>query len=99
MRFVRRLGRRYGRINVRFGEPVSLAAVLGPPDPDALPDPNETDVQLQKLAFEVCVRINRSTPITPVSATATVALPRGATTKVEVVAETNRLSAAITDAR
>jgi glycerol-3-phosphate O-acyltransferase len=67
VRFVRRLGRRYGRINVRFGEPVSLAAVLGPPDPDALPDPNETDVQLQKLAFEVCVRINRATPITPVS--------------------------------
>jgi glycerol-3-phosphate O-acyltransferase len=67
VRFVRRLGRRYGRINVRFGEPISLASALGPPTPDALPDPNETDVQLQKLAFEVCVRINRSTPITPVS--------------------------------
>jgi glycerol-3-phosphate O-acyltransferase len=67
IRFVRRLGRRYGRINIRFGDPISLASTLGPSTPDALPDPNETDVQLQKLAFEVCVRINRATPITPVS--------------------------------
>lgn len=77
VRFIRRLGRRYGRINVRFGEPISLAATLGPANPEALPDPDEMSVELQKLAFEVCVRINRSTPITPVSLVCLALLSRG----------------------
>ena len=38
-----------------------------PPDPAAIPDPDEHNLALQKLAFEVCVRINAVTPITPVS--------------------------------
>ena len=67
LRFVRRLGRRYGRIVVRFGEPVSLAKSLGPPDPDAPPRPDERELALQKIAFEVCVGINEATPITPIS--------------------------------
>ncbi|TMA31326.1 MAG: hypothetical protein E6J87_15935 [Deltaproteobacteria bacterium] len=41
--------------------------MLGPPDPEAKPDPDEHNLALQKLAFEVCVRINAVTPITPVS--------------------------------
>jgi len=50
---------RGGRIYVRFGEPLSLrAAVL----PDATPE--EADLELQKLAFEVATRINAVTPIT-----------------------------------
>ena len=87
IRFIRRLGRRYGRISVRFGEPVSLAASLGPPDPEALPDPNEMNVELQKLAFEVCVRINRATPITPVSLICLALLSRGdrALTRTDMV--------------
>jgi len=67
VRFVRRLGRRYGEIHIAFGEPLSLAKALGPPDPRALPDPDEQSLSLQKLAFEVCVRINQVTPITPIS--------------------------------
>ena len=87
VRFVRRLGRRYGRINVRFGEPISLAESLEPPNPEAPPDPNETDVELQKLAFEVCVRINRATPITPISLVCLALLSRGdrALTRTEMV--------------
>ena len=87
VRFIRRLGRRYGRINVRFGEPISLAESLDPPDPKASPDPNETDVELQKLAFEVCLRINRATPITPVSLVCLALLSRGdrALTKADMV--------------
>jgi glycerol-3-phosphate O-acyltransferase len=87
VRFIRRLGRRYGRINVRFGEPISLAESLDPPDPEASPDPNETNVELQKLAFEVCVRINRATPITPVSLICLALLSRGdrALTRTDMV--------------
>src|SRR5262245_33747907 len=65
--FVRRLRRPYGAIHIDFGEPLSLAKTLGPPDPSANPDPDEHNLALQKLAFEVCVRINAVTPITPVS--------------------------------
>jgi glycerol-3-phosphate O-acyltransferase len=61
---VRRLHRRYGNIHIRFGEPLSLAKALGQPDPSAPPAPDETSLGVQKLAFEVCVRINRVTPIT-----------------------------------
>ncbi|HTY19025.1 MAG TPA: glycerol-3-phosphate 1-O-acyltransferase [Myxococcota bacterium] len=56
-----------GRIHVRFGEPLSLAKALGPPDPTAEPNPDEQSLELQKLAFDVCVRINQATPITATS--------------------------------
>ncbi|HEY8156514.1 MAG TPA: glycerol-3-phosphate 1-O-acyltransferase [Myxococcota bacterium] len=64
---VRRLRRRYGNIHIRFGEPLSLAKTLGRPVPDAAPSADEKNLGLQKLAFEVAVRINRVTPITSVS--------------------------------
>ena len=67
LRIFRRLRRRYGDIHVRFGEPLSLASALGPPDPAAEPDPDERNLANQKVAFDVCVRINRVTPITPTS--------------------------------
>jgi glycerol-3-phosphate O-acyltransferase len=77
LRLVRRLGRRYGRIVVRFGEPLSLRAALGAPDPEAAPNPDERNLSLQKLGFEVCVRINRATPITPISLVCLALLGRG----------------------
>jgi len=64
---VRRLRRRYGNIHIRLGEPLSLAKTIGPPDPAAEPQPDEQSLALQKLAFEVSVRINRVTPITSTS--------------------------------
>jgi len=64
---VRRLRRRFGNIHIRFGEPLSLAQTLGPSDPGAEPNDDEQSLALQKLAFEVSVRINRVTPITPTS--------------------------------
>jgi glycerol-3-phosphate O-acyltransferase len=53
---------RGGRIYVRFGEPLSLRAAI---HPDATPE--EADLELQKLAFEVATRINAVTPITAAS--------------------------------
>ncbi len=64
---VRKLGRRYGDIHLRFGEPVSLRETLGPPDESATPDPDAHSLRLQKVAFQVCDRINRVTPVTPTS--------------------------------
>jgi glycerol-3-phosphate O-acyltransferase len=67
LRVVRGLQRRLGDIHITFGEPISLAAALGAPDPAAEPDPDEQSLEVQKLAFEVAVRINHETPITPIS--------------------------------
>ncbi len=64
-RFLKGLGRKYGKIDLRFGEPLSLRATLGPPDPSLTRD----DLLVPKLAFEVCDRINRVTPVTPISLT------------------------------
>ncbi len=77
LRFLRRLSRYYGRIVVRFGEPLSLREALGAPDPSAAPDPDERSLALQKLGFELCVRINRATPITPISLVCLALLGRG----------------------
>ena len=77
LRVVRRLRRRYGRIAIRFGEPLSLHKALGPPDPRAEAEPDEESLAVQKLAFEVCVRINHATPITPLSLICLALLGRG----------------------
>jgi glycerol-3-phosphate O-acyltransferase len=65
--FLRGFSRRSGDIHIRFGEPLSLRAQLGTRESDAATPPDEPDLALQKLAFEVAVRINRVTPITPTS--------------------------------
>ncbi len=59
---VRNLRKRYGNVHIRFGEPISVAKELSN---------GEDELAVQKLAFEVMVRINRVTPIT---ATASVTL-------------------------
>jgi len=64
---VRSLRRRYGNIHIRFGEPIFLAKALGESNPAAAPDPDERNIEVRKLAFEVAVRINRVTPVTPTS--------------------------------
>jgi glycerol-3-phosphate O-acyltransferase len=48
-----------GRVQVRFGEPVPLRTALADHGGDGL--------ALSKVAFEVCARINRATPVTPIS--------------------------------
>lgn len=57
----------FGRISVRFGEPVSMRASLGPPPPVTGGVGRPDQLALQKMAFEVAVRINRVTPITAIS--------------------------------
>ena len=65
---IRSLRRRYGRIYLRFGEPIFLSERLTPYSGDLEHgDPDEQALEIQKLAFEVGDRINRVTPITPIS--------------------------------
>ena len=60
---------RIGTVHVRFAEPLSLRQALGPARDDR--DPDSWRLALQKVAFEVAVRINR---VTPATATALVTL-------------------------
>ena len=52
---------RYGRIYVRFAEPVALSASVPVADAMLADDPDRA--QVQKLAFEVCSRIEHAKPI------------------------------------
>ncbi len=67
VRVIRSLRRRYGRIHVAFGEPIHLAQALERYPAGHEPDPEAAHLEIAKLAFEVSVRINRVTPITPIS--------------------------------
>jgi len=68
LKVVRRLRKRYGDIHVRFGEPLSLREFYGHATAPAVArEPDERNLTLQKLAFELSVRINKATPITPTS--------------------------------
>ena len=64
----------YGKLYVRFGEPVSLSASLGPPGGSIATDPAARRLALQKTAFEVAWRINQGMPVTATAAVTTILL-------------------------
>jgi glycerol-3-phosphate O-acyltransferase len=66
--------RHYGKIYVRFGEPVSLSAFLGPPGGSIAADPAARRLALQKTAFEVAWRINQGMPVTATAIITTILL-------------------------
>ncbi len=96
VRAIRSLRKRYGNIHLRFGEPLSLAKEL---DPSLDGDARYLDIQ--KVAFEVCVRINRATPITPTSiaTAALLANPDRAQTSTELSAAMGELIDEIAERR
>lgn len=65
--------RHYGKVYVRFGEPVLLSSFLGPAD-DAAAEPAARRLALQKTAFEVAWRINQGMPVTATAIVTTVLL-------------------------
>jgi glycerol-3-phosphate O-acyltransferase len=67
LRYVRAQRGRFGLVYVRFGEPLSLRAALGPAADARRRPAGERRLELQKLAFEIGCRINDSTPITGTS--------------------------------
>ena len=86
---VRGVRNRYGGIHVRFGAPLSVKAFLALQD-DMPDDPDDTrNPAIPKLAFEVAVRLNEVTPVTPTSLVALALL--SADSRSLTVAETARL--------
>jgi glycerol-3-phosphate O-acyltransferase len=73
--FVKAQGaRHYGKIYVRFGEPVALSSFLGPPGGPVAADPAARRLALQKTAFEVAWRINQGMPVTATAIITTILL-------------------------
>jgi glycerol-3-phosphate O-acyltransferase len=66
--------RHYGKVYVRFDEPVSLSAFLGPPSGQIATDPAARRLALQKTAFEVAWRINQGMPVTATAIITTILL-------------------------
>jgi glycerol-3-phosphate O-acyltransferase len=66
--------RHYGKIYVRFGEPVSMSAVLGAPGGSVATDPAARRLALQKTAFEVAWRIDQDMPVTATAIITTILL-------------------------
>jgi glycerol-3-phosphate O-acyltransferase len=66
--------RHYGKIYVRFGEPVLLSSFLGPPGGPVAVDPAARRLALQKTAFEVAWRINQGMPVTATAMVTTILL-------------------------
>ena len=64
----------YGKIYVRFGEPVSLSSFLGPAGGPVALDPAARRLALQKTAFEVAWRINQGMPVTATAMITTILL-------------------------
>ncbi|MGH3150526.1 MAG: 1-acyl-sn-glycerol-3-phosphate acyltransferase, partial [Streptosporangiaceae bacterium] len=64
----------YGKVYVRFGEPVSLSSFLGPPGGPVAGDPAARRLALQKTAFEVAWRINQGMPVTATATITTILL-------------------------
>jgi len=60
--YARAQGRGFGKVNVRFGDPLSLREAL-----QAGADADGGGHVVEKIAFEVSHRINRATPVTPIS--------------------------------
>jgi glycerol-3-phosphate O-acyltransferase len=70
LNYPRATGRGFGKVHVCIGEPLSLCGALGP---GAQANDEARRRAVEKVAFEVCHRINRATPVTP-TALATLAL-------------------------
>jgi glycerol-3-phosphate O-acyltransferase len=64
----------YGKVYVRFGEPVALSSFLGPPGGAVAGDPAARRLALQKTAFEVAWRINQGMPVTATAMITTILL-------------------------
>jgi glycerol-3-phosphate O-acyltransferase len=68
LRAIRSLQRRYGAVHLRFGAPISLRTYLAEAADEMPEDADDTrSPAIPKLAFELSVRINEVTPITPIS--------------------------------
>ena len=66
LRSLRESRKPFGKVYLRIGEPLSMRAALGPPDPQN-GDTAEAKLALQKLALAVAWRTNQVSPITGIA--------------------------------
>ena len=64
----------FGKIYVRFPEPVMIRTLMGPPNGETATGPAKRKLALQKLAFEVAWRMNEATPVTSTALVTTILL-------------------------
>ena len=64
---LREMGKPQGKVYLRVGEPLSMRAALGAPDPNVDPDDDQQRLALQKLGLAVAWRTNQVTPITGIA--------------------------------
>ena len=68
VRYIRRLGSRFGNIYIRFGDAIEISDTPDAPDLSASQKLVAPEIiEVQKLAFEVCHLINQVTPATVTS--------------------------------
>ena len=78
--YIKDMGKNYGKISIRIGEPIEREAEHFAEIPDDLQAPNEK-YTLPKLAFELVHRINQITPVTTASLICTTLLSKFSLTK------------------
>ena len=85
VRYLRGLDGPFGSIYIRFGEAIAWQDTPDAPDLEAAAAESEPErIELQKLAFEVCYRINDITPPTPTSLVIVSLLCRGRCSAAEI---------------
>ncbi|MGD2127755.1 MAG: 1-acyl-sn-glycerol-3-phosphate acyltransferase [Lysobacterales bacterium] len=96
--YLRNLRGAFGNVHVRFGEPIALGDTPDAPDLHAPSPASPAEaLEVQKLAFEACFRINEITPATPTSLVLLSLLCRGSCALPRVEADVRALDAYITE--
>ena len=85
MQYVRGIGGPFGNIHIRFGEAMAMTETPAAPNLNSSREQvSEEQIEIQKLAFEACYRINEITPATMTSLVMMVLLCRGPSDLVRI---------------
>lgn len=95
IQYFRRLGKQFGQISIRFGEPVQISADTAVPDFEDQDKYTKEQRNLQKLAFELVHNINRITPITTTSLACTSLLSKFSTTQSDIIGDVRAMLSTI----
>lgn len=95
VKYFRRLGKQFGQISIRFGDPVKISDDTPIPDIDDQKQYSRDQINLQKLAFELVHNINRVTPITTTSLVCTSLLSKFQTSQSDILIDVRKMIEAI----
>ncbi|MEO0339355.1 MAG: 1-acyl-sn-glycerol-3-phosphate acyltransferase, partial [Bacteroidota bacterium] len=74
--YLRKLGDNFGKISIRFGNPVDISGELQAPIPGTEDKPKQEAHIIPRFAFELVHRINKITPVTTTSLVCTTLLSK-----------------------